>query len=272
MVNVHHEHHVLVPSGATPNVGASYYWQVRAVGTYPPSLWSTSARFIRVTSVLPPGAPLAQSPPDGATLPGSAALLEWGGGDGAATEYRLEVSTTADFSGNSSQTWVTESVPATSYLMNLPSGVTSAYWRVTGHNSAGYGPPSQVLHFTLSPDLTGVAGCSIESPAFDLTMEDGDPVQAIGLVVGRTQGNVIAEWLVDGETAATQSLTLNGTGVETGPFAVPELPVGTHLLQLRVTGTNQVESMPRAIEVDPTDTRPAQHLRLRAGRIRYRRG
>src|SRR4029077_7493944 len=113
---------VLTPAAAAPTAGANYNWRVRALGPYPPSDWSTSARFVRVTSVALPPSPVLAAPTNGSTLPGSTALFEWNAAAGA-TEYRLEVSPASDFPASPSQTWSRDAITATSCVMTFPSGL-----------------------------------------------------------------------------------------------------------------------------------------------------
>jgi len=115
--------------------GTTYYWRVNASNSAGSSNWSASREFSTESSssATAPSEPTLNSPDDGATGISTSPSLDWNSSTDAET-YRLQLSTTADFSSV-----ITDSsgLTSTQYTESGLSNSTTYYWRVLASNSAG---------------------------------------------------------------------------------------------------------------------------------------
>jgi hypothetical protein len=126
-----------------------YYWRVNATNNVGTGPWSIVWHFTTIVSA-PIAPPQLISPPNGATGISSTPTLNWNNVYGA-TDYQIQLSTDSAFNPN-----LIDSSTINSQI-TIPDGRltsnTRYYWHVRAHNIGGYGPWSQIWHFT-----TGVIG------------------------------------------------------------------------------------------------------------------
>lgn len=252
---------VLVPATAAQDIGSGYAWRVRALGSDPPGNWSDTTTFIRVEGVSAPSSPALTAPADGAISAQPLILFQWSAVAGA-TAYRLEVSTASDFSSGAEIHWSGDNLTGTSKAVQFGSANADLFWRVTARNSAGLGSPSPTRIVHLDAAQAGVVSSAIVTPSSDVTVDEGQPLTATGLVVGRSTGTVQVDWFLDGELLSSSFLALSGTGAETEPIPIPTSVIGPHSLNLRVVDGDTVLSPPRSITVATAGFGPADHFVL----------
>ncbi|MFN8359741.1 MAG: fibronectin type III domain-containing protein [Candidatus Kapaibacterium sp.] len=126
---------------ATLDYSTTYYWHVNAIKDEMVSPWSPVYQF--TTANPPPPVPTLASPMDGArTVPTVNPLLNWNSSEGAVV-YRVQVSTTADFTN-----LIMDNVASTSpvYIPAMEN-FTTYYWRVNASNVSGTSAWSPVWSF-----------------------------------------------------------------------------------------------------------------------------
>lgn len=247
---------VLIPEAAAPAIGSGYSWRVRVLGSVPESPW-VARTFIRTSNVAVPSVISLTSPADNSTVNGTTVLFQWSD-DVRTSSYALDVSTDASFPPG--VTISMEVVGASVRSVVVPPTVNDLYWRVTGRNSAGAGPASSTWHVAVSTAAGGSASPAILTPAIDVTVETDASLFTTGLVVGTMSGPITVEWVLDGVAFDTQTLQLDGRGIETPAVPVPTTSVGSHVLTLRLAATPEVVSAPRNITVVSPGTGAATHL------------
>lgn len=239
---------VVVPATAAPASGSSYAWRVRALGSNPPSPWGNAPTFVRVSNVAVPGLPALAAPGNDALVPGTEVTFQWLAVTGA-TSYRLEVSTDPAFGAGAASSWVGPGITGTSRTVEFSSSVADLYWRVSAANSAGFGAPSLSRHLQLVAPTPGLLAAEITSPASDASVDLNQPMLGSGLIVGRASETVLVEWLLDGLPYFSENVSLAGAGAATSPAPIPTGELGTHVLQMRVTGSSVLLSPARTIDV-----------------------
>ncbi len=122
---------------------ATYYWRVRASNASGNGSYSNTWSFKTSTTSQVPEAPLLMAPASGTTDISVFADLRWAQVPNA-TSYRLQISTTSDFS---SIIIDERSLSSTTYRTRALSENTVYFWRVRGINSFGTGPASAVFRF-----------------------------------------------------------------------------------------------------------------------------
>lgn len=120
----------------------TYHWRVAARNGVGSSAFSTAFSFS--TQLQPPTAPTLTSPANGSTGLPTTVSLSWSGA--GASSYRVQVGTDSQFVSGVflDDTTVTTTTRQVTGLANN----TRYFWRVTGKNGAGYGPPSSIFNFT----------------------------------------------------------------------------------------------------------------------------
>ncbi|MFH1227319.1 MAG: DUF2341 domain-containing protein, partial [Planctomycetota bacterium] len=149
----------------TLNNSAVYYWRVSATNIGGTSAWS--AIFSFTTVIAPPAnAPALSTPSDASTWLSVVPVFSW---DAVATAmaYRIQVSTSSDFSGIVVDQG---NIVLTSYQGATLSNNLGYYWRVRAVNAGGSGPWSDGWSFTtalanpLQPVIVSPANNSINIP------------------------------------------------------------------------------------------------------------
>jgi photosystem II stability/assembly factor-like uncharacterized protein/fibronectin type 3 domain-containing protein/sugar lactone lactonase YvrE len=118
----------------------TYYWRVSATNAGGSSAFSAPWRFR--TIVAAPNAPSLASPLDGTVDQPVGMTFSWSSVSGA-TSYRLEVSTSADFS---TLFFVDSTITGTSRNVTL-NYLTEYFWRVRAQNAGGAGPYASAWKF-----------------------------------------------------------------------------------------------------------------------------
>lgn len=108
----------------------SYYWRVRTVGAQDTSDYSEPYSF--TTKIALPATPMLVSPADGVTEQPLSLDLVWNTAE-RASEYKVEISASSDFSSFVLDQTVTDTTVLTTGLANL----TDYFWRVKSINSTG---------------------------------------------------------------------------------------------------------------------------------------
>ncbi|MCX6134195.1 MAG: fibronectin type III domain-containing protein [Ignavibacteriales bacterium] len=127
-------------SGLTNNT--TYYWRVSATNAGGTSQYSSAWTF--TTIVAAPPAPSLTSPADNATGVSTSPTITWGTSSGA-TSYRLQLSTSSQFS---STVLDDSSLTGTSRLGGPLANGTKYYWRVRAKNAGGTSSYSSNFSFT----------------------------------------------------------------------------------------------------------------------------
>lgn len=247
-----------VPRDAAPQTG-NYGWRLRSLGPSAPIAWGPIRGFTRVAAVGPPGSPALVYPQDGSTQGMGDVTFQWGAAPNA-TSYRLEVSTDPAFPTTAAGGVTLNELTSTLHTLTFNAPASTLFWRVTAKNSSGFGVPSATSSFALAAMQAHIDGALIATPSMDLSVEQGASIQASGLIVGRYQGLVSVEWLLDDIVFATSTLPLDGTGVDLDAVSVPTAVVGVHQLVLRVTTDVIVTSPPRLITITSPGVGPPDHL------------
>ncbi len=133
--------------GAALDDGTEYFWRVAGVGaggTGPESnKWSFT------TAIAVPGAPTLTTPADAATDVSTSPTFMWAAGSGTTDSYRIDISTSNDFSTLA----VTDSgIVSTSFTPGAPlANDTEFFWRVRGKNTGGSSDWSSTFSLTTAP-------------------------------------------------------------------------------------------------------------------------
>jgi photosystem II stability/assembly factor-like uncharacterized protein len=189
-----------------------YYWRVYALTPAGNTAWSTLWRFT-TTAPAPVSPPALSTPADNAkNVSLTAATLTWGTVTNAAT-YRVQLSTTSDFSGT-----LLKDTAVAGTTLAIPGLTTNGvyYWHVNAQNAAGASAYSATRTFTTAIDL---APPSLTSPAQNA--QNVDPFGSLtwntlnGAVTYHVQlstNNFTAIVFEDSTlTAGTYTHTLSGT-------------------------------------------------------------
>lgn len=140
--------------------GTTYHWRVKATGPGGDSGYSSRSF---TTEFDPPGAPTLTAPANNADDVSLTPTFTWAAGTGTSDTYRIDVSTSSDFSSfvisDSSSTTTSFSV------VSALSTSTEYFWRVRGKNTAGPGAWSSTFSFTTVPPPPGPV--TLTSPADD---------------------------------------------------------------------------------------------------------
>jgi hypothetical protein len=134
-----------------------HYWRVNATNMGGTSDWSDPWQF--TTGQAFPVAPVLVSPQDGATADGTNVLLLWSGVQ-TATNYRLQVSSTDDFSENFIDN---DTILETFFNVSGLEPETEYFWRVRAISGVGAGDWSSVWSF-LTGEATSVNRITGEIP------------------------------------------------------------------------------------------------------------
>ena len=259
------------PESSGPTPGQTYFWRVRALGPGGEGPWSVVGSFLRVSASAVPDAPALLSPADGSPEPGPAIAFSWTAVS-RATSYSLAVSKSPLFIPTPGQTSIVNNITGTSraLFINLPAG--RLYWKVAGHNAAGTGAASSLRSFQYNRAVLPLASCTILTPADGSQVEQGGALLASALVAGAYSGSVTLEWLLESASFRTSVVTMGGTGFETEVVEVPTATLGSHTLELRVSGPMTVQSAPVTISVVSRSYGPAARISLSADRRRLASG
>jgi len=129
------------------NNNTNYFWRVSASNTIGTSSYSEASSF---TTIMPvPSAPIKISPSNGLTDVSTSPILNWNPAEGA-TIYRVEISTTEDFS---SLVYEEDDIIGTSTQVTGLANNTFHFWRVNATNVSGTSSWSDVWYFQTKSSL-----------------------------------------------------------------------------------------------------------------------
>lgn len=124
--------------------GKAYYWRVRAQNSAGAGEYSAVRKFTVIAAQ--PGAPVLNSPADGAKNLDQTVTLNWTPLANA-TGYRIEISESPTFASP-----LKDSVGRdTTLTLHALTAGTTYYWRVQAKNAGGNGPFSEIRAFTTKP-------------------------------------------------------------------------------------------------------------------------
>ena len=192
-----------------------YYWRINAKNAGGTSAWSTSSGF--TTIVAAPGVPVLSAPADNATGIAVSPTVTWNAVTGAAT-YRVQVSTTSDFSTG---IVVDDSTLTTaSKAVGTLSNGTKYYWRVDAKNAGGASSWASssfttIVKFAFSISATNgtVTPNPAVSPYDSGTVVTLTPVSATGYQFAGWSGDLTG-------TANPATITMNSAKTVTASFAI----------------------------------------------------
>jgi hypothetical protein len=191
-----------------------YYWRVRSANNGGVSDWSSVWSFRTV--VAPPASPVLAQPSDGAANQSTTLTLRWNQASGAAT-YRLQVSTSADFS-----TTVLDDSTLTMTLRQVGplANNTTYYWRVNAKNAGGTGawssqwsfttiiaPPSAPIPVSPSHGSTGIS----TNPTLTWSGSSGTTSYRLQITTDSTFATIVFEIPTITTTSRQVGVLANGT-------------------------------------------------------------
>jgi hypothetical protein len=146
-----------------------YLWRVRAKNAAGYGDWSRPFRLTK-TSRLPAPVQL-RSPENSSAVHNGRPVFEWVGGGLISDTFHLQVSRQSNFS-----TTVVDKndIPASDFRASSPTalmpGVTY-YWRMRRHNTAGWGPWSEIWNFVIDLTTVSTATVQLSSPTDAATLD-----------------------------------------------------------------------------------------------------
>jgi len=177
-----------------------------------------------------PSAPTLASPANGATGVSTSPTLTWNASSGA-TSYRLQVSTSSNFS----TTVVDQSnITTTSYRVSGLAASTTYYWRVNASNAGGTSPWSAVWSFTTgaAPPKPPPDTPILLSPADGAVDVSISPIFTWRLSIGATSYQLQVS-----RYASFSALVVNQSGLTDTSYRAWNLPEYNKLYYWRVNAS-----------------------------------